>query len=391
MKTSSAHVCAIAIVFLISVSCNKETRIVSQSEVNRKANTDRTVVVHKNGQTDSSHDFQWATDSLSEPVFPGEKWAQVDPIALGWKSQALDAAKKYYDELNADACMIIQHGYVVAAWGDVEKPIECRSIRKSFLGSLIGIYHGKGIIDLEKTLASMNIDEKTPLTDTERMATVRHLVSSRSGIYLPAAYDPNDHPARGTYKPGEVWHYNNWDFNVLLTVFEKETKKKIFNTFEEDIAIPLQMQDFRMSHTEYVYEKVSLHPAYLFSTSARDDARMGLLWLNEGRWRNTQIIPASWMKESTSLQTDLKGSSNLSLRDGYGFLFWIDKDKNNIVVGFSALGASGQFIYMNFTHDLVVVLRADPGSVFNKWLGLRLDPEESYKMVDLILEAAPDK
>ncbi len=391
MKSSTAKVVVIIFSFIISVSCNKESRVVVQSEVNRKDHTDRTVVVNKYGKGDSSHDFGWASDSLREHFFPGEKWVQVDPEALGWKSQMLDVAKRYYDRLNADACMIVQHGYVVAAWGDVEKPIECRSIRKSFLGSLIGIYHGKGTIDLEKTLASMNIDEKTPLTDTERMATVRHLISSRSGIYLPAAYDPNDHPARGTYKPGEVWHYNNWDFNALLTVFEKETKKKIFNAFQEDLAVPLQMQDFRMSNTEYVYESVSLHPAYLFSTSARDDARMGLLWLNKGRWKNTQIIPATWMNESSSLQTDLKGSSNLSLRDGYGYLFWIDKDKNNVVAGFSALGASGQFIYMNFRHDLVVVLRADPGSVFKKWLGLRLDPAESYRMVDLILEAAPEK
>lgn len=379
----------VAIISLWLLCCNRESRRIVNNDVAHQEKIAKGIVVDKD-TFNISHDFLRVRDTLHQRFFPGAKWAKVAPSALGWKIKELEAAKAFYEQLNADACMIVQHGYVIAAWGDVTKPIPCRSIRKSFLGSLIGMYQGKGMIDLEKTLKSMDIDEKTHLTETERKATIRNLVSSRSGIFLPAAYDPNDHPARGTYKPGEVWHYNNWDFNVLLTVFEKETGRKIFEAFQEELAEPLQMQDFNIRNTEYVYEDVSLHPAYLFKTSARDDARLGLLWLNEGRWRDTQIIPASWMKQSTALQTDFKGTSDLVLRDGYGYLFWVDKDKNNEVVGFSALGASGQFIYVNHKYDVVIVLRADPGSIFKKWLGLRLDPKESYALVDRVLNAVPE-
>lgn len=379
---------AIAVVGLWLICCNREARVIATRDVTQQEAKE---IVVKKDTSKSMTDFLWAEDTLHERFFPGAKWVKVDPAVLGWNTSKLEAVKDYYEQLNADACMIVQHGYVIAAWGDVTKPIPCRSIRKSFLGSLIGIYQGKGIIDLNKDLKSLHIDEKNGLTETEKKATVRNLVASRSGIFLPAAYDPNDHPVRGTYSPGEVWHYNNWDFNVLLTIFEQETHKKIFQTFQDELANPLHMQDFNINNTEYVYEDVSLHPAYLFKTSARDDARLGLLWLNQGRWQDNQIIPTSWMKESTSLQTDFKGNSDLPLRDGYGYLFWIDKDKNQEVVGFSALGASGQFIYMNYKYDLIIVLRADPGTIFKKWFGLRLDPEESYRIVDLVLTAASGK
>jgi CubicO group peptidase (beta-lactamase class C family) len=353
-----------------------------ERELTRKS--DRQVTVKKRNDL-----IDGAPKMPGEKVYPGINWTRINPVSVGWDEDKLNLAKEYFEQLNADACMVVQNGYVIAAWGDISTPVQNRSIRKSFLGTLMGIYHGKGQIQLNETLGEMGIDEKGGLSEIEKSATVETLLASRSCIFLPAAYDPNEHPERGTYKPNEAWHYNNWDFNTLGTIFEKKTGGKIFEAYQNDLAMPLQMQDFSIHNTEYRYERISSHPAYLFETSARDDARMGLLWLNNGRWMDKQIVPADWMEKSTSVVTDLKGKMRLSLRDGYGYLFWIDKDDLNNVIGFSALGASGQFIYVSPRHDLVIVVRADPGTVFKKWFGLRLEPKDSYKLVDYIIHAAP--
>jgi hypothetical protein len=389
MKISLSAITLFTLLIFYSVCCTIGNPVVHKefaAEKSESIREDRRAEVIRNVKP--GHDFLEAAD-YSKPVFPEDKWTRGNPEAMGWDTDELEKAKEYYENLNADACIIIQNGYIVSAWGDLSKPIECRSLRKSFLNNLIGISHAQGTISLDETLGSMGIDEKGGLTEVEKTATVEHLLSSRSGIFLPAAYDPNDHPDRGIYSPGEKWHYNNWDFNALATVFEKKTGKKIFEAFQSELAVPLQMQDFNPANTKYLYENVSLHPAYLFSTSARDDARMALLWLNKGKWKDRQLIPESWMAESTSLKTDFEGKGGYALRDGYGYLFWIDKDGFGEASGFAALGSSGQYIYVSTKHNFAIVLRSDPGSVFKKWLGMRLDPNDSYHLVNLVIGAAP--
>ena len=82
-------------------------------------------------------------------------------------------------------------------------------------------------------------------------------------------------PSRGVFLPGERWYYNNWDFNVLGTIFELETNISIGQAFKEWISDPIGMQDFRAEDVHYRWEKASLYPAYPFWVSARDLTRFG--------------------------------------------------------------------------------------------------------------------
>ncbi len=141
------------------------------------------------------------------------------------------------------------------------------SVRKSYMSAMVGIYADKGKINLNSTLADLGIDEVPPLTAIEKQARVIDLLAARSGIYLPAAYSPRSMklPQRGKHRPDEAWLYNNWDFNVLATIFNQNTGKDFFEAFYKEIARPIQMEDFRLFDCFYRYEKEkSLHPAYLF-------------------------------------------------------------------------------------------------------------------------------
>ena len=110
-------------------------------------------------------------------------------------------------------------------------------------------------------------------------------------------------PVRGAYRPGEHWFYNNWDFNALVTIFNKANGRDFFDVFASRIAVPLGMEQFRLQDTRYYYEKdKSLHPAYLFRMSALDLARVGLLYLRKGKFGNQQIVSESWVDRSTSVK-----------------------------------------------------------------------------------------
>ncbi len=190
------------------------------------------------------------------------------------------------------------------------------------MNALYGIQVNNGNIDLNKTLAELNIGDLLSLTEAEKEARIVDLLASRSGVYHPAAAEPaywtETKPERGSHKPGTHWYYNNWDFNALLTIFEQETGTHFFEAFKQKLADPLQMEEFRLTDTFYYFEKdKSIHPAYHLRMSAKDMARFGLLYLRQGRWQDEQIIPEQWVKDSTMSHSDIDGDR------GYGYLWWI--------------------------------------------------------------------
>jgi CubicO group peptidase (beta-lactamase class C family) len=283
----------------------------------------------------------------------------------------------------------VVRGVVVDQWGDVAKKFLTHSTRKSFLSAIYGKYVQSGVIALEKTLAELGIDDEPPLTAAEKQATIRDCLKARSGVFHTAEAE-NDamhalKPARGAYKPGEFWLYNNWDFNVLGTIFEKLTGKTVFQGIYDDLAVPLKMEDFKPEDGESFTTGRSKHAAYMFVVSARDMARLGLLMLRGGDWNGTQVIPRDWVQESTTYFSD----ATIYKGDGYGYMWWIAKDHNkfphfpNVRVPegtFSARGAGGHYIVVIPEYDMVVVHRVDtfgPNSVsggdFGKLLGMILE------------------
>ena len=172
----------------------------------------------------------FATTARSGP------WLEyADVRQAGFDPQALRAVCERADHLRSGALMIVFRGHVVLACGDVERPFETHSVRKSLVSGLYGTAVGRGEIDLNATLASFAIDDDSPLTPTERSATIRQVISARSGIYLPAAYAPtaqDRRPARGSHSPGSHWFYNNWDFNVAGVVYERATGEDLYASFD---------------------------------------------------------------------------------------------------------------------------------------------------------------
>ncbi len=255
----------------------------------------------------------------SDVLCPGQTWLQyTSPEEAGYSFQRLEEAHDYFSRIGSDALVVIHDGAVLLAGGEVNRRFECRSIRKSYLSALYGIHVGKGALDISRTLADLGIDDEPPLIEEEKEARVSDLLKSRSGVYHLAAYEgEREKPARGSHKPGTHWFYNNWDFNTLLTIFEQETGTRFFEEFKRRIADPLQMEEFRLNDTYYHFERDrSIHPAYLFRMSAKDMARFGLLYLRQGRWKDRQIMPQSWVAGST---TSYSGKGE----DGYGYMWWV--------------------------------------------------------------------
>lgn len=168
-------------------------------------------------------------------------------------------------------------------------------------------------------------------------------------------------PERGSHAHGTFFYYNNWDFNVLGTIFEKQTGKKIFEAFKEEIADPIGMQDFLLSDGRYQYErKKSKHPAYHFRMTARDMARFGLLYQNKGKYGDLQVIPSEWIAESTTLYS----INNLD-GDGYGYMWSIIPEEVGLGNGFYHTGTGVHLLAVLPDTKLVLVHRVDTDRDFD--------------------------
>ncbi|AOM83004.1 serine hydrolase domain-containing protein [Salisediminibacterium beveridgei] len=289
-------------------------------------------------------------------------WEHHESVeAAGWNPDQLIQARNYYESINSTALMVIYQGKILLSWGDVTSNTNAHSIRKSFLSALYGIEIEQGTFSLDDSLRDFEIEEEPPLSGLEMRAQLEHLMSSTSGVYLPAGEESwnmrQARPARGTRIPGSYYYYNNWDFNVLGTIYNQETNRDLFEDFTERIAEPLGMEDFNLGNTQYKFEnRRSLHPSYLFRMSARDFARFGQLYLQKGVWDNEQIVPEDWVELSTQPHAEVTSNNIFD----YGYLWWSAIGGIYEELGmFSAVGRYGQSIEVIPEMDLVFVHRVD--------------------------------
>lgn len=304
---------------------------------------------------------------LSPHVMSGQAWLQYNvPEDAGFDAVRLEAARRLADSVKSGAVMVVVGGGVVAAWGDVARPLELHSVRKSVLSALYGMAIDRRAVDINRTLASIGIDELTPLTPGEGQARIRDLLTARSGVYLPAAYAASDQdaerPARGSHAPNTNFFYNNWDFNVAGVIYERLVEPDLYAALRTRLAKPLGMEDLEASPGRLVWEPSnSLHPAHTMRMSARDLARFGQLYLQEGRWQGKVLLSPAWIREST------KPVTNLDDGRGYGHLWWTyapgylgaTYPTLNTQRMFAAVGTGGQFVLIVPGLDLVFVHRGD--------------------------------
>jgi CubicO group peptidase (beta-lactamase class C family) len=141
-------------------------------------------------------------------------------------------------------------------------------------------------------------------------------------------------------EPGERFEYCN-GASVLLSGIIQETTGMSANEYAvEHLFGPLGISDIDWSSNpqglSVGYSELRMLP--------QDMAKIGVLYLNEGRWDGEQIVPSEWVRAS------IRQYISATLEDGYGYQWWVDDSGMYL-----ALGYSGQFIYVIPEKEMVVV------------------------------------
>lgn len=330
--------------------------------------------------------------SQTRTVFPDSIWQKHDSIEnIGYRPEKINEIKRFIiDSLNTTGLIVIVDSKILFEFGNIKELSYIASCRKSILSLMYGKYVTNGVIDLGTTLEELGFDDIEGLLPVEKKATIRDLLTARSGIYHLASNEGSENkngPARGSIKPGTYFLYNNWDFNAAGAIFEELTNQNIYDAFQKDIAIPIKMQDYYRDKQEKSGDlNKSRYLAYHFWFSTRDMARIGLLMLNNGNWNGEQLIPEDWIRTITSVVTPINEMNPSWYRRGnyaYGYMWWIWKKYKdpNLEGSYLATGAYGQYLVIIPKLNMVIVHKTKSDYKRNT------DKESFENLVYKILEA----
>ena len=312
---------------------------------------------------------QVTTTKSDNHVYPDSTWQFINNEAKdGWSNDSINQLKRFIiDSTNAAGMVVIESGKILFDYGDIKETSYLASCRKSILSMLYGPFVRTGKINLTATIEQLQLDDVGGLLPIEKKATIKDLLTARSGVYHPASNEGDASamaPKRGSVQPGSFWLYNNWDFNVAGYILEQQTGKSIYELIDSILAKPLQMQDWNINEQRKAGDTTkSKYLAYHMWFSTRDMARIGYLMLSNGQWKNQQIIPADWVKTTTSVITSYKTAEKEKtayFNFGYGYLWWIwdtPYNKSAYEGAYTATGAFGQFITVFPKLDLVVAFK----------------------------------
>ncbi|MBK5285195.1 MAG: serine hydrolase [Bacteroidia bacterium] len=246
------------------------------------------------------------------------------------------------------------------------------SMSKSYISALIGIAINEGHIKDENDSVVKYLPELTGKYTWDKV-TIHHLLQMNSGVKFSESYKSPFSGAAAIYygtnlreqlkkvktyrEPGQEFEYKSINTQLLGLILERATGKTISQNLEEKIWQPLGMEyDASWSLDK---KKNGIEKAFCcINATARDFARFGRLYLNEGKWNGKQIIPLQWVKLSTQINTEPNSAWNYNHQ-------WWQASRND--GDFCAVGYLGQYIYVYPKKNLIIVRLGD-GTGKQPWI-----------------------
>ncbi|MBN7797925.1 serine hydrolase domain-containing protein [Parahaliea mediterranea] len=304
-----------------------------------------------------------SSDTLSySGDFLGEETSLEDFIALS----------------DTSALLVIKDGQIIYEQyrhGDSRDSLHTSfSVAKSFTSALLGIALAEGHIDsLDDPLRKYLPELDSPTFDG---VTVEHVLQMSSGVRFDETYtDPESDINRMTaqvppmtyleyinqlereHAPGTYNHYASVNTQLLGILLVRVTGESLTDYMTSRLWHPLGMEHKGLWTLDE--QGIELAMGGL-AASARDYAKLGLLYLNDGLRGDQRILPEGWVKASVTPDEPhlMPGENpNSSSVSGYQYQWWTPRNWDG---DYLARGIWGQNIYVHPENRVVIVkLAAD--------------------------------
>jgi len=312
---------------------------------------------------------------------PGDDWEVSTPAEQGLDPMLV--AELYYNAAELEtlySLLVIKNGYLIAEdyfnEGSVDQKDRLQSVTKSYTSALVGIALEQGYLSsVDQKMLDFFPEVADQITDPRKeQITIRHLLQMRAGYpweetdpalwegLLSGHYPPLIEEFPLIADPGTEFNYSNLSSNWLGIIVDRATGTNLKAYAEENLFLPIGVEAGEWGTDAEGHNNGcgDLHFA------ARDAAKFGLLYLNDGVYEGDQVVPADWVHDSLQRYSEdinatggFPANWGLSFRDvGYGYQWWSARvGKHHFDL---AWGHGGQLIVLLDELDMVIVVTSYP-------------------------------
>jgi CubicO group peptidase (beta-lactamase class C family) len=251
------------------------------------------------------------------------------------------------------------------------------SCSKSFTSACIGIALEKGFIeDVHQSIFEYLPDHQHLNSPQKGNITIEHLLTMTSGlqwnewgphgtsandidrIYFDCSDDPLscilEKPMVG--KPGETFTYNGGGMIVLGEILKNASGIRMDSFAMRYLFEPLRID----SASWYVFDNGSIGCEGSLYLKPRDMLKLGITYLNEGKWNGDQVISTDWVEKSSisyGNNTGIRIPIDDSGKNGYSYSWWTNalSHSGETAKTYAATGWGGQAITVIPDKNMVVV------------------------------------
>ena len=282
----------------------------------------------------------------------------------------------------------------------MHSPPEGWSMAKSLTGALIGVLIEQGAYELWQPAL---IPEWQSAGDPRQAIRIGDIMRMSSGIRIRAPQNPDFDPSIGY--PDHLYLYTGsvnsfewaatrpqeWEPN---TVGRYRNSDPVLGNYLIRLAVEGRGEDYHSFPQRNLFDKIGIRDAIIETDPygnflaqgyeflpARDWARLGNLYLQDGMWNGERILPEGYIEYATTLAPAWVADG----RPQYGGAFmWVNVDGGWPLPesAYGMRGAGGQSATMIPTHQLVVVR-------LGKYTGARAGGQALNRAFELLLEAVP--
>jgi len=321
-------------------------------------------------------------------VFPGvvqasANWPLSSPESVGINQKSLESLREQLqDDSNRDlkGVVVVRHNKLAVEWyfnGDDQTTLhDIRSATKSITATLMGIAIDRHLVGgvndpIGKYLPGLPNDGKQAIR-------IRDLLTMRSG--LAADDDDPDSPGNedrldqstdwmksvfavpAKTPPGQKYLYCSLNAFITGAIVENASGMPLDQFARKYLFSALSFSDFKWRHAP-INRVVGQGNLYI---TTRDEAAIGQLFLQNGRWGNRRLVSAKWVHDSLSEIVPISAVDPYA--DSYGYMWYTRAEPvegQSVLVHFAS-GNGGNKIYVVPSKDMVVAITS---SAYRKGYG----------------------
>lgn len=261
-----------------------------------------------------------------------------------------------------------------------DSPSQSFSMAKSFLSALVGTAIADGYVTSVSDRVTTYVPElgsrgfgAVSIEDLLRMSSGSSYVEDENPLGVHARFTYTDDvegeilKLRVTEAPGR-WRYKSGDTAVLTLALDRALGPKTLTQYMQDrLWSPLGMEAPALWTVDH--DRGLEKTWCCLAATARDYAKLGLLYLRHGRSAGRQVVPVSWVARSTRPGPSVDDHHRATGVWGYGYHWWLVSREDG---DYLAAGHGGQYLYVHPPSGVVIVrLGHDQGELDqHRWLEL---------------------